>query len=307
MIVDYFPFFNEKELLELRINLLKDHVDKFIICEANKTFTGHPKEFHAKRLIKELDLPAEKIQVIELEVPNDPNLPLEEHDISSMFPEDIGDVISIKAGARDRIQRNGLLTVLDQYDDDDWFIMSDCDEILNPEHLGFALNVAKGTPSKFLKLPLINLYGRGDLRPYEKNGNPFTWRTAMCISQKSLIKQTTPHRIRCETFVPFECVRPTLNGVIFDEFGWHFSWMGGEDRHRIKSYSYAHGPNKKHRQDTKNGFVFEEGKSLVWDQQSIMVRYPHEKLPKLIFDLPRVKEFLLPNPSPNIASVSKII
>jgi beta-1,4-mannosyl-glycoprotein beta-1,4-N-acetylglucosaminyltransferase len=307
MIVDYFLFFNEKELLELRINLLKDHVDRFIICEANKTFTGHPKQFHVKQLIKELNLPSEKIQVVELQIPDDPNLPIEEHDIISMFSEDIGDVISIKAMARDRIQRNGLLSILDQYHDDDWFIMSDCDEILNPAHLEFALHVAKGVPDKFVKLPLINLYGRADLRPYKKNGTPYIWRTSMCISQKSLIKQTTPHRIRCEIFTPFQFVQPTLNGAVFDEFGWHFSWMGGQHRNRIKSYSYAHGPNKQHRQDTKNGFVFEEGRSLVWDPQSTMVRYPHEKLPKLIFDLPRVKQFLLPDIGIDSKSTTTII
>ena len=37
-IVDCFPYFNEKELLELRINLLYDHVDKFIISETGSFF-----------------------------------------------------------------------------------------------------------------------------------------------------------------------------------------------------------------------------------------------------------------------------
>ena len=104
MIIDYFPFFNERELLELRINLLKDHVDHFVICEANKTFTGIPKEFMLKRLIKELDLPAHMITVVELDVPADRDLPIEEHDITSMYPEDRGDVVSIMAMARDRAQ-----------------------------------------------------------------------------------------------------------------------------------------------------------------------------------------------------------
>ena len=70
-IIDYFPFFNEKELLELRVNLLKDYVDKFIISEANKTHSGNPKKFICKDLIKELKLPVEKIQVIEVDIPED--------------------------------------------------------------------------------------------------------------------------------------------------------------------------------------------------------------------------------------------
>ena len=40
MIIDSFLYFNEKELLELRINLLYDYVDKFIIFDANRTHTG---------------------------------------------------------------------------------------------------------------------------------------------------------------------------------------------------------------------------------------------------------------------------
>ena len=33
MIIDSFPYFNEKELLELRINLLHDYVDEFIFLD----------------------------------------------------------------------------------------------------------------------------------------------------------------------------------------------------------------------------------------------------------------------------------
>lgn len=294
MIIDYFPFFNERELLELRINLLKDHVDHFVICEANKTFTGISKEFMLKRLIKELDLPAHMITVVELDVPADRDLPIEEHDITSMYPEDRGDVVSIMAMARDRAQRNGLMKVLDQFDDDDWVIISDCDEIINPDHIGFALNVARGLPHKIVKLPLINLYGEADLRPFFLDGSPFIWRTAMSICRKSTVAQTTPHRIRCEYATPYECVRPTLDGKIFDEFGWHFSWMGGAERIATKSRSYAHAPNQGHQEHARRGFRFEEGRSVAWDSNSVLRKFPHNQLPQILFDLPRVRRVLLP-------------
>ena len=44
-IFDCFKFFNELELLELRLMELDDTVDYFILVEANKTHTGKPKEF----------------------------------------------------------------------------------------------------------------------------------------------------------------------------------------------------------------------------------------------------------------------
>lgn len=44
MIYDGFLFFNELELLELRLHELSDVVDRFILVEAPVTFTGIPKE-----------------------------------------------------------------------------------------------------------------------------------------------------------------------------------------------------------------------------------------------------------------------
>ena len=37
MIYDIFPFFNELDLLEIRLNILDKHVDYFVIGECNKT------------------------------------------------------------------------------------------------------------------------------------------------------------------------------------------------------------------------------------------------------------------------------
>jgi beta-1,4-mannosyl-glycoprotein beta-1,4-N-acetylglucosaminyltransferase len=67
-VVDCFSYFNEKELLELRINLLKDHVDKFVITDANYTHSGILKEYTLKKTIKELGLPEDKIEVIEVDL-----------------------------------------------------------------------------------------------------------------------------------------------------------------------------------------------------------------------------------------------
>ena len=44
MIYDCFIFNNEIELLDLRLNILNPYVDKFIITEGDKTFSGIPKE-----------------------------------------------------------------------------------------------------------------------------------------------------------------------------------------------------------------------------------------------------------------------
>ena len=45
-IFDTFTFYNELDLLELRLNILGDVVDYFVINEANITFTGKPKPLY---------------------------------------------------------------------------------------------------------------------------------------------------------------------------------------------------------------------------------------------------------------------
>lgn len=45
-LIDAFPFFNELDLLEVRMNELKDVVDKFVILEAGETYGGSLKPYH---------------------------------------------------------------------------------------------------------------------------------------------------------------------------------------------------------------------------------------------------------------------
>ena len=45
MIVDAFLFHREHEMLEFRMRLLYPHVDKIVIVEANRTFSGLDKPF----------------------------------------------------------------------------------------------------------------------------------------------------------------------------------------------------------------------------------------------------------------------
>ncbi len=44
MVIDCVPFFNEVDILNLRLHILNPYVDKFIIEESTMTFSGEPKE-----------------------------------------------------------------------------------------------------------------------------------------------------------------------------------------------------------------------------------------------------------------------
>ena len=60
-IIDSILFFNELDLLELRLEELYDHVDMFLIVESDKTFTGKPKPLFYKNNSKRFSKWSDKI------------------------------------------------------------------------------------------------------------------------------------------------------------------------------------------------------------------------------------------------------
>lgn len=113
MVYDCIPFFNEIDILKLRLNILNPIVDKFIIEEATVTFSGEPKELcfeKNKELFREF-LP--KIEYIVVD--NSP--------------------VNTTTHLRDKFQKNALEKGLVGATEDDIIILSDVDEIPNPKVL----------------------------------------------------------------------------------------------------------------------------------------------------------------------------
>ncbi|MDG3041638.1 glycosyltransferase family 17 protein [Roseicyclus marinus] len=74
-LIDCTLFFNEFRLLSLRLGILRDAVDRFVIVEGDRTFSGQPKPLRLRRWImeNEPDL-ADRIVVIEVtDFPANPN------------------------------------------------------------------------------------------------------------------------------------------------------------------------------------------------------------------------------------------
>lgn len=113
MVYDCIPFFNELDILNLRLHILNPLVDKFIIEESTVTFSGAPKElcFEKNKKLFEEFLP--KIEYIVVD-----NSPVE-----------------ATTHERDKFQKNALERGLVNADERDVIILSDVDEIPNPEVL----------------------------------------------------------------------------------------------------------------------------------------------------------------------------
>ena len=112
MVYDLIPFFNEIDILKLRLGILDPYVDKFIIEEATTTFSGEPKELCFERnkdLFREY---LDKITYIVVDEDKDFKVTHE----------------------RDYFQKNHLIQGLEQVSatPEDVIIFGDADEIPNP-------------------------------------------------------------------------------------------------------------------------------------------------------------------------------
>ena len=311
-IVDYFPFFGPtgRELLELRITMLKDYVDQFIICESNKTQSGIPIECELKGLIKELSLPENKIRIIELDIPDADKLVVEDIDrqnCTENYKPSVNqdNINSLRARVRERLQKDALLSVIDEYDHDTIFIHSDSDEIINPKKLDYILNLVKENPINIYKVNSVLLEGRADLVTYDINiDRPKLWH-GIFICTKEHFLTVTPISIRSGLQTIYNTTY--LSNIDEEELSWHFSWMGNKELRNIKRKAFMHYDDKLsivldgtgYNNEFANNFfdnyeLMEGAVSPSGITDSILKKYPIEKLPSEIFSLPRVKEFLLP-------------
>lgn len=109
---DVFPFFNELDLLELRLKTLDAYVDQFVLVEAPWTFQGNPK----------------------------PLIFGENWDRFGKWNHKIRQVVMVEnietdnAWKREYATRNRMLSGLYDAEPDDFIFQSDLDEIWDPEH-----------------------------------------------------------------------------------------------------------------------------------------------------------------------------
>ena len=61
-IYDVFPFFNELDILEIRLNSLYEVVDYFLITEATTTFSGNSKKLFLTENLEQFEKFKDKIE-----------------------------------------------------------------------------------------------------------------------------------------------------------------------------------------------------------------------------------------------------
>ena len=284
--IDCFPYFNEKELLELRYHLLKDYFDFFVITDADRTHTGTPKPYGAKKAIKELGLSEDKFRVIEVKLPSKEEEP-NDH-------------------VRERMQRDAAAEYIT------WntvAFIGDADEILDPKYIDYYDTIVRTNPNNILHVPMVYLMGQANLRDHLPTGESRFWANCyMCMGhhkEKYTLSQMRESYSEQTRYVVYRDIFTYDNGTI-EPAGWHFSWMGDSERLKTKFKSFMHygdfiEDTEFSKQPEKMLEYMDEwkpkegGTDPLGRHNHILKPYDVSKLPQVIFDLPRVKKFLLPD------------
>lgn len=231
-IYDCFCFFNELDLLELRLNILDNYVDYFVISESSVTHTGQPKPYYYEENKDRFEKWHHKIIHLKIEdTPNDfINLPAINDDGS--FDSESVKLIhhfictqtkrfnrqtEIHYG-RDFYQKECIRRGLKECNDEDIIISSDCDEIPNPEVLKqIDSHLSNG---KFFSLKQNTyFYYLNLLKEREWKGSR--------IGLYRDLKDYSYNELRAN------------DNIVIPNGGWHFSFMGGAERVKTKINSYS--------------------------------------------------------------------
>jgi beta-1,4-mannosyl-glycoprotein beta-1,4-N-acetylglucosaminyltransferase len=284
-IVDNFTYFNEIELLELRIKLLRNHVDKFIIMEGNKTFRGDSKQLTCQQTLEELGLMSDKIRIVQVDLPS-------KRDVSDDW-------------AREDAQRDVLAPFIT---DDMVVICSDLDEIMDPDCIKYFATTALQHPNSIFRIPMWWISGRGDLQLTSPNGLsaanmcafiglPHHFRTHKVSEiRKSYARQLNN--------LKYPDAIITENGN-YKIAGWHITWMGDRERILKKFNSISSHEGLLHNSPGKGddavindflkSYVPHNGSTDPLGRSDHILRpFNTELLPKLIWELPRVRKLLFP-------------
>lgn len=211
MVYDCIPFFNELDILNLRLHILNPLVDKFIIEEATVTFSGEPKELcfeKNKELFREF-------------------LPKIEYIVVDNSPADAS------THERDRFQKNALEKGLKDAGDEDVIILSDVDEIPNPKVLEKL--IAEFDPDKVYHLAQRMFYCYLNMEEVSGSLLSITGEfpgveRRMWLGTKVFSKRSIP----AEGIILLREASVTApNAVRVADGGWHFGYMGSRQERDV--------------------------------------------------------------------------
>ena len=213
-LIDCFMYFDEDLVLDIRLNTLDEYVHQFVIVEATLDHAGNKKKLNFD--INKFSKFKNKINYI----------------VIDNVPKNVGYIKKNwhSAHLRDQFQRNALEKGYKNFDDEDLIMISDIDEIPNPDKINsfniknkYACFIQKNFQSKLNLLNVTqNLWGGTKICQKKYLKSP-QWLRNLKTKKKSIWKF-------------YESKSPQL----IPDGGWHFSYLKTPDEISKKIKSFAH-------------------------------------------------------------------
>ena len=228
-IYDCTLFYDENMILELRLNMLNKHVDKFVISESMFTHSGEKKKLN----FNINNFSEFKKKIIYIPVKNEPeDLEYDNENGKLLEKPSNRRINSVKRIAH---QRNKLMDGLSEADDSDFIFYSDNDEMPNFNNFNFKINKNKIVMFKQklfyykfnLLCDLVDWYGTKGCT--KKNLISFEW-----------LRQIKPKKY---PFFRFDTIfsKVKYNNVnIVDDGGWHFTRILTPEEIHLKELNAEH-------------------------------------------------------------------
>ncbi len=224
MLYDCFTFFNELELLDIRLHELDKIVDKFVLVESTVTFTNKKKELFYESNKSQFKKFQKKI--IHIVVDDSPD-------------------VNGNPWIIENYQFSSISNGLKKCKSDDLILISFVDEIPKCETIIRSIN--KPGKHKAFMQDLAYYY----LNYFVDNADP--WLGTRMLKYKDLLLYKSPY-----------IARFTTEDVQIPDGGWHFSYMGGvkKIKEKIASFSHQEFNNPSYNTEEKIFIAIQEGQDI---------------------------------------------
>ena len=260
-VYDGFVFNDDYDVLELRLEIMYDHVDKITIVESDHTFSNKPKDYNFEKNIKRYEKWLDKINYIKVESPK----------FESAWDNEHWQSAQIKLGWSDATPEDVILAAIN------------VDEIIRPE----TIELIKNTNYDYYTLWMPIFYFK--LNYTDRNQHYSPWAKAFRgVTGGEIISPIA------------KLVPPDGKSHInVHHSGWHFSWLGDNEyiKNKLKSYSHTEFDNSNILDDLnieeniKRGEDHLKRGSVTWSPVKL-----DDYFPKVILDnKEKYSQYILPD------------
>lgn len=271
-IYDCFLYFQEFEILEIRLKYLYDYIDNFVIIEFNQSFSGKKKKFNLEDKLKDLSPYLDKIFYYKID-----EYHTSFHQLITYLDnkrDNVSQIIKKNLLRHKHYDRNEINWVLDTYqresiyyalskfkiDNEDLIIISDIDEIPNFQII---------TDIKFIFLHKIITFKQKAFSYYLNLLSSENWYGSIISNWKDLNYQSL-NVLRLDVRQNFKIVKP----INFPHGGYHFTSIGSIEFIKNKITNMGH-------QELNNKYILSKLEKNILSGRDIFGRSIGQKYKKI--------------------------